>query len=182
MKVLKLYTSQRGVQQSPVSESPWEDVKMQVPELYPRDTESGYETLLSTLLNTKVQESALRTMHCEQSINHKDSTVEVFIPREFRRGSLSVTEFLNLKWTYMKLTGLSLCKCINYFSGKKISFNYAILDMKHSKPDQATHTFTKNQQINNIRKLREASGSKALGSLSFTFSLSPCISFIPLPL
>lgn len=32
----------------------------------------------------------------------------------------------------------------------KNSFNYAIIDMKHSKPDQATHTFTTNQQINNI--------------------------------
>lgn len=59
MKVLKPYTSQSGVQQIPVSESPWEDVKMQVPELYLRNTDSGYETPLSTLLNTKVQESAL---------------------------------------------------------------------------------------------------------------------------
>lgn len=127
------------------------------------------------ILSTKVQESPLQTTHYKRSVV-KNQTVEVFIPQEFEGGSLPVTEVFiwNEHWLDF------LCATAILILWGKNSFKYAIIDMKHTKPDQTTHIFTTNQQTDNIQKLRETSRPKAIGPLSFSFSHSPG-SLIPLP-
>lgn len=130
------------------------------------------------ILSTKVQESPLQTTHCKRSVV-KNQTVEVFMPQEFEGGSLPVTEVFiwnEHTWNWLDF----LCANAILILWGKNSFKYAIIDMKHTKPDQTTHILTTTQQIDNIQKLRETSRPKAIGPLSFSLSHSPG-SLIPLP-
>lgn len=85
-------------------------------------------------------------MYYERNIA-KTQTVEFYIPRPPKRvtsNDYGLKFEMDIQIHFLYVNALIIFM-------EKISFKYAIIDMKHGKPDQPPHIFTTNQQINNIQ-------------------------------